>query len=86
MQNKCALPGNIFRDETDGAPGRFMQGQRTRAASLAGLWRAARTSFGKLEEDVPAFACEREAQPLLSLFIMCCTNNRHANTEMPACA
>lgn len=77
MQNKCALPGNKFRDETEGALGRFMQGQRTRPPAWQGCGGQLAPPFGKLEEDGPAFACEREAHPLLSLFIMYCANNGH---------
>lgn len=53
MQNKCALPGYIFRDETDGALGRFMQGQRTGCQPGRAVEGSSHlTSFGKLEEDV----------------------------------
>lgn len=55
-------------------------------SSLPGLWRAARTSLGKWKED-SAFACaplQREASPLLSLLIICYTNNSHVNTPLPS--
>lgn len=54
MQNKCALPGNKFRDETEGALGRFMQGQRTGPPAWQCYGRQLAPPFGKLEEDGPA--------------------------------
>lgn len=67
-------------------PREIYAGAEDEASSLPGLWRAAHTSLGKWEED-SAFACaplQREASPLLSLLIICYTNNSHVNTPLPS--
>lgn len=54
-------------------PREICAGAEDEASSQAGLWRAPSTSLGKGEGDVTSFAFEREANPLLSPFIICYT-------------
>lgn len=66
MQNKCALPGNKFRDGTEFAWGKFISQHTTGHQIWIGFDGSLLTSSGKSEGNDSAFAsCNRDFLPTI---------------------